>query len=582
MKKTSQIFALSLLALFVTPTMATPSSSTEAQSVPQAAAPVVATTEGAVSGVLLNNDKTQGYLGIPYAATPTGVNRWKAPQKAVPHKDVFQAVTVAPKSLQVQKGKIQGTEDCLKLNIWRPNNTDKDLPVMVFLHGGNNQTGSSTAASNGEKLAANINAVVVGLNYRLGPLGFIELSALKSGNALEDSGNFTLLDINAALDWVIANIKQFGGDPKNITIAGHSAGGRDVMAILTSPLFKGKFQKAMSFSGGQTISDPAWARKIHTKAFAKLAVSEGKAKDEAEAEKWLNSGSPDVKTWLYSLPGEKIVKQMSGAKIRMRVFPHLFADGTVLPDIGMKVYDYPQTAKKVSDVPMLLIADATEFKFYCATDPFFKKSVEDKSVLTDPVKHAQYQYASDYGSRFFGHANTQNSIERISQHLSSPLYAAIFRWGSNPEVVGEEMAFIHGAKHGIHMDFIFEGKAFDLQKKYPETYKNDGVKSLSNMVQSYIGNFLHTGNPNGNNLVKWTPWDKKENSTYLFLDADKNKAHAEMTSYSLDVPKTLQAMRQDKSISEEAKNTLLHKVLDGRFFSYKIDKEFNNPDHIMP
>lgn len=582
MKNKSQIFALSLLAFFITPSFATPTTNVEVQTAQQTQAPVIATTEGLISGVLLNNDKTQGYLGIPYAASPTGENRWKAPQKALSHKEIFQAVSPAPKALQVQKGKSNGTEDCLKLNIWRPNNTNKDLPVMIFLHGGNNQTGSSTSASDGEKLAANTNTVIVGLNYRLGPLGFVELSALKTGNALEDSGNFTLLDINAALDWVIANIAQFGGNPKNITIAGHSAGGRDVMAILTSPLFKGKFQKAMSFSGGQTISDPAWARQIHTKAFAKLAVSENKAKNENEAEKWLNSGSPDVKAWLYSLPGEKIVKQMSGAKIRMRVFPHLFADGQILPKTGMAVYDNPQTAKAVSDVPMLMIADATEFKFYCATDPYFKKSVEDKTVLTDPIKHAQYQYASDYGSRFFAHANTQNSVERISQHLNSPLYAAIFRWGMNPAIVGDEIAFIHGSKHGIHMDFIFEGKAFDLQKKYPEAYKNEGVKSLSTMIQRYIGNFLHSGNPNGTGLVKWTPWNINQNSTYLFLDADQNKANAQMTSYRLDVPKTLKEMREDTKISDEAKNTLLHKVLDGRFFSYKIDKEFNNPDHIMP
>lgn len=582
MKIKSQLFALSLLAFFITPTFAIASDNPEVQTIEQTSTPIIATTEGAISGVLLNDNKTQGYLGIPYAASPTGENRWKAPQKVSSHKGVFQAVSLAPKSLQVQKGNVVGSEDCLKLNIWRPNNTDKDLPVMIFLHGGNNQTGSSSAASNGEKLAANTNTVIVGLNYRLGPLGFIELSALKSGNALEDSGNFTLLDINSALDWVIANIKQFGGNPHNITIAGHSAGGRDVMAILTSPLFKGKFQKAMSFSGGQTISDPAWSRQIHTTSFAKLAVTEGKAKNEEEAEKWLNSNSPEVKAWLYNLPGEKIVKQMSGAKIRMRVFPHLFADGTVLPKRGMAVYDNLQTAKEVSDVPLLMIADATEFKFYCATDPFFKKSVEDKSVITDPEKHAQYQYASDYGSRFFAHANTQNSVERISQHLSSPIFAAIFQWGSNPEVVGEEMAFIHGSKHGIHMDFIFEGKAFDLQKKYPEAYKNDGVKSLSNLIQSYIGNFLHTGNPNGVGLVEWTPWNKKQNSTYLFLDADKSKANAKMTSYSLDVAKTLKEMRQDSSISEESKKALLHKVLDGRFFSYKIDKEFNNPDHIMP
>ncbi|MCF0254588.1 MAG: carboxylesterase family protein, partial [Duodenibacillus sp.] len=218
-----------------------------------AAAPVRATAQGPVSGVLEEGGRAQAYLGVPYAAAPVGALRWKAPQPPAARQGVLEAAKAPAMALQMSKGQAKGSDDCLYLNIWRPNTDAGNLPVMVFLHGGNNQTGASTAASYGKALAANAGMIVVGLNYRLGPLGFVQLPALKSGDALESSGNFTLLDINAALDWVRANIAGFGGDPGNITIAGHSAGGRDVMAILTSPLFKGKFQKAMSLSGGQTV-----------------------------------------------------------------------------------------------------------------------------------------------------------------------------------------------------------------------------------------------------------------------------------------------------------------------------------------
>lgn len=540
------------------------------------------TSEGLIEGKIENNGRTQAYLGIPYARPPVGASRWKAPAAPSWHGEILKADKVPARALQIQKGKAVGSDDCLYLNIWRPNTKDGYLPVLVFLHGGNNQTGASTAASYGAALAANANAVVIGLNYRLGPLGFIELPALKHGSALENSGNFTLLDISAALDWVAANVVHFGGNPGNITVAGHSAGGRDVMAILTSPLFKGKFQKAMSFSGSQTMSAPEWSEEIHAKAFAKLALEDGKAADEAAALAWVKQDSQEVRDWLYSLKPERIVRLMSGAKIRMRVFPHLFADGTVLPREGFRVYDKASTAAKVSDVPLLLLADTTEFKFYTATDPYFKKAVESKSVLTNPAERAKYAYAAGYGSQFFAYGNTQQSAERILQHTKSPVYAALFNWGTNPDIVGEEMAFIHGAKHGIHMDFVFSEKKFDLQKKFPKAYENAGAADLSRLTQTYIGNFLRNGDPNGKGLIRWSAWQKNSGPSFMRFDASADKASARMTSERFSPRAIIREMRGDRTVSEADKSVLIRKVMDGRFFSAPLDKEFGNPSHIMP
>ncbi len=579
----SQMTAAALAAALCFCTVSASAAEPAASEAAQTAAPLRHTAQGLVRGILEEQGRTQAYLGIAYAKAPVGALRWKEPVKPALHAHVLDATRVPARALQIQKGKPVGSDDCLYLNIWRPNSLEGNLPVMVFLHGGNNQTGASTAASYGKALAANANAIVVGLNYRLGPLGFVELAALKNGTDAEKSGNFTLLDINAALDWVRANIVHFGGNPKNITIAGHSAGGRDVMAILTSPMFKGKFQKAMAFSGSQTMSAPEWAEPIHTRAFAKLAVEDGRAADEASAMKWLRSGGADVREWLYGIDSKRIVRLMSGAKIRMRVFPHLFADGKVLPREGFKVYDSAKRARTVSDVPLLLLADKTEFKFYCATDPLFKDWVADKSVMTDPYKRAQYAFASGYGSQFFGYANTQQSAERISRHTRSPIYVASFRWGTDPKIVGEEMAFVHGSKHGIHMDFVFSEKKFDLQKKYPDAYRNEGVKDLSRLVQSYIGNFLRSGNPNGRGLVNWKPWSNaKGGATYLYLDADGSKASARMTTDRMDPKKVFQAMDADRSVKPEDKARLIARVMDGRFFSAPLDKHYGNPAHIMP
>ena len=546
----------------------------------------VATDKGTLSGVVGNGGKTAAWLGVPYATSPVGSLRWKAPQPLKPWAGEKKADKLGPYALQISKGKAKGTEDCLTLNVWRPNTDERNLPVMVFLHGGNNQTGNSAAASNGEKLAVAANAIVVGLNYRLGPLGFVELPALKTGSAEENSGNFTLLDINAGLDWVRANIARFGGNPANITLAGHSAGGRNVMAILTSPLFKGKFAKAMSLSGSQTISSPAWSEAIQVKAFAKLALEDGRAKTMDEAVAWLTkpaAQASDVREWLYSLPADRIVALMSGAKIRMGVFPHLFADGTVLPKEGMKVYDSAETAKHVSDVPVLLLGDQSEFKFYAVQDPYFKSWVKDGSVMKDPVKKAQYRYASYYGSQLFGvYSNTQKSAERLSGHMKSPVYSAIFRWGDNPAVMGERAAFLHGSKHGVHMDFLFSQKKFNLRNEAPEAYETKGAAELSKLLQRYVKNYLWTSDPNGKGLAKWYAWNPKAGHTQFVFDADKDKAWAVMTGDRVDLKKLWSEIRADKTVSEEAKTVLNKKVMNGRFWSSEFDKEFGNPATIMP
>ena len=146
-------------------------------------------------------------------------------------------------------GKTKGCEDCLNLDIFRPNIKEKNLPVLFFIHGGNNQSGAADQV-NWQKFAEREHVIAISINHHLGALGFKPLPALKHGTVEENSGNFAVLDFVRGLDWTKENIASFGGNANNITIAGFSSGGRDVMALLISPIAKGKFQKAISFSGG--------------------------------------------------------------------------------------------------------------------------------------------------------------------------------------------------------------------------------------------------------------------------------------------------------------------------------------------
>lgn len=213
---------------------------------------VVSTPSGVVRGVVRGPGCT--YLGIPYAAPPVGDLRWKPPQPKAPWAPAVLSATSSPPSCPLinppTTGQPSGSEDCLMLNIWAPLRPAR-APVIVWLHPGNFQAASANlAAANGERFAQERNAIVVAPNYRLGPFGFLAHSALTLEDpAYRSSGNYGLLDQRAALVWVRDYIAAFGGDPRNVTIVGASAGSQSINLHLVSPASSGLFHKAIMQSG---------------------------------------------------------------------------------------------------------------------------------------------------------------------------------------------------------------------------------------------------------------------------------------------------------------------------------------------
>lgn len=213
--------------------------------------PVVGLDSGKVSGAAVSG--LDRYLGIPYAAPPMGELRWRPPQPVESWEGVKSCTKVGPDCPQialVPKKKPQPqSEDCLYLNVWTPaKKADEKLPVMFWIHGGAYQLGSGgSPLYDGEKLAKR-GVVVVTINYRLGPLGFLSHPLLTQESANGSSGNYGLLDQQAALGWVKRNIAAFGGDPSKVTIFGESAGAMSVMNQLVSPLSAGLFHQAISES----------------------------------------------------------------------------------------------------------------------------------------------------------------------------------------------------------------------------------------------------------------------------------------------------------------------------------------------
>ncbi len=213
----------------------------------------IATTTGDLRGFV--QDGVNEYLGIPYAKSPTGSRRFKAPEPQPKWNGVFDAYEYGPVCPQVydpvelEAGEKVNEENCLKLNIWAPATTGEKKPVMVFIHGGGFVVGASKEQLyDGKALVKFGDVVIVNLNYRLGLLGFLDFSVI-GGNKYADSANNGLLDQLMALQWVQDNITAFGGDPQNVTIFGESAGGASVSALLGLDNPQQYFRRAIVMSG---------------------------------------------------------------------------------------------------------------------------------------------------------------------------------------------------------------------------------------------------------------------------------------------------------------------------------------------
>ena len=226
--------------------------------------PVLTIEGGKVLGVPADNPGVFVYRGIPYAAPPIGALRWKEPQPVVKWDTVrvcdkfghpgYQAVHY-PGFYASEWGygdEAPYSEDCLYLNVWTkaPGQTDKKLPVALWIHGGGYREGwGSEPEFDGQEWAAK-DVVLVSINYRLGIFGFMTHPELSAESPNHVSGNYGILDQIQSLKWIRQNIAQFGGDPNNVTIFGQSAGAGSVRTLCESPLAQGLFQKAVIMSGG--------------------------------------------------------------------------------------------------------------------------------------------------------------------------------------------------------------------------------------------------------------------------------------------------------------------------------------------
>jgi para-nitrobenzyl esterase len=260
---------------------------------------VVKTESGAVRGVA--KDGVISWKRIPYAAPPAGKLRWRVPQPAIAWAGIHDASQFGPACMQTDD--LPKSEDCLTLNVWKPVAASGPLPLMVWIYGGAMVHGN-TAMYPGDALSAE-GVVVVSMNYRMGRLGFFAHPELAAESPKDVRGNYGYMDQLAALKWVQRNIAAFGGNPKQVTIFGESAGGGSVMSHLESPMSCGLFQGAILQSpgtpGARAKEIPTTDLSVAERMAVEWARSVGVAGDGAAALEQLRA-LPARNYWKVSMP----------------------------------------------------------------------------------------------------------------------------------------------------------------------------------------------------------------------------------------------------------------------------------------
>jgi para-nitrobenzyl esterase len=466
---------------------------------------LVQTVNGPVKGFADTND-TWVWKAIPYAKPPVGELRWKAPQDPDSWNVTRAETQFCSECTQYTvTGTVAGNEDCLYLNIWRPNSEETELPVYFWIHGGGNSRGTASYEGyNGANIASKSDMVVVTVNYRLGPLGWFTYAALRSGEPgreLDDSGNYGTLDLIKALKWVQANIEAFGGNPSNVTIAGESAGAINVFSLLISPLAHNLLQKAISQSGFPTARPVADGDASSRDAILKLLVNDGTAADVDSAQKYLDTLSDTkIESYLRAKSAAELLKAYDTGYFGMLAFPYIFEDGTVIPKAGFDTFEdgtYP------NKVPLIIGTNKEETKVFLFLDPTF--------IGKDEL----YQTVASYSSDLWKTVGADSVARELSSHPDQPnVYVYQFLWGSGGDtgtsVIPAPWGFRLGACHSLDIPFFFGNDIWNNPLGLLVFTKSNraGREALSSAMMAYVAQFARTGNPNkpGTSIIDWLPW----------------------------------------------------------------------------
>ena len=461
---------------------------------------VITLPDGQLTGVYTPDGAVEVYAGIPYAKPPVGDLRWREPQDPEPWEGVLAADHFAPMSMQPQNAAWYGSmaqiigyhdyeislddnfrdlnsEDALYLNIWKPAGEQRDLPVLVYVHGGSLQTGQPWYADyRGEGLARK-GVIVVNMGYRLGVFGFLADEELLAESPNGTTGNYGLLDQIKALEWVRDNIAAFGGDPGNVTLAGESAGAACVSALCTSPLARGLFRRVIAESSTTTAPQPAHSFQL---------LEDGLAAGRQIKERFGVSSIAELR----QLDAETLVS----AADRIH---HMTVDGYVLPETPYESYRRDVHNEEAilhgfnaqEGTAFILFDNANQKNYAEKVERMFGDLAEDALSLYPAADDAQAKanWIDLYSAYFFSYGHYCWS--RQAADCGIPCYEYYFTKENGrlgPWHSGEEV-YCYG-------NIPASSRLYD-----------ESDRELSEIFCSYFANFCKTGDPNGPGLPPFAP-----------------------------------------------------------------------------
>ena len=500
----------------------------------------VAIETGTVEGVSVATDPGEFmFLGIPYAAAPIGRLRWRPPAAAPRWPGVRKADAFGPSCPQgpgqnwvaefsdemVAKAPwlkgLRYDEDCLYLNVWTPERAaSTDAPVMVWIHGGGNTSGSGNLPPFGPTLPRR-GVVLVSINYRLGPLGFLAHPALSRESPHHASGNYALLDQVQALRWVRQNIRAFGGDPANVTVFGASAGGGDTCALVASPLARGLFRRAIVESNacGDVVM-PELQRAI---AFDSADYT-GEQQGVRFAQRLGIGPDEDALAAMRAKPVSAIVAATDDA-----AYMDILVDGWVMPRQPAELFAEGRQAP----VSILIGSNADESSMFA--DPSIRDTAKYRAWLATEFREGwrdvfdAYPAASDSAVRAAYLAATTDhwfgygayTMARAMRRLGQPVYLY------NVTYAGKGRMAQFGAFHSIEAFFL--SGTFRASWGAPDA--DDW--SMASTIATYWTNFARTGDPNGPGLPQWVPYELATDSLLELGHATTMREVSKVEQYRL-------------------------------------------------
>lgn len=450
------------------------------------------TPQGTLIGQAVGkHHKIQTYKGIPYALPPVGDRRWRPAEPAPNWVGERLATQFAPSCVQLPydensffyRPNYPTSEDCLYLNVWSPLDADKPLPVMVWIYGGALTRGSSSIDTYDGTALAKKGVVVVTINYRLGIFGHFAHPDLSAESEHGVSGNYATTDQLQALHWVQKNIAAFGGDPKNVTIFGESAGSWSVTQLVATPLAKGLFHHAIGESGTVLGVMPTLKTARNGRPSAE---DNGKGFQEAVGAKSLAD--------LRAMSADKLLN----ASIQQRTQAAAIVDGWVFPD---QIYNLFSKGLQ-NQVPVMVGFNADEG----TTLGVLNRVPKDPATYEQNMRRRYGELADDYLARYPASNLRQSTLDSfrdnfvtwsmqtwamMTANVKQPAYLYYFSHRpSGPQ--RDEL----GAYHAAEIKYVFDN--------YRGSTRAD--KKLADIMSDYWVAFAKNGNPNTKGRPQWQPY----------------------------------------------------------------------------